>query len=149
MPPQPRAEGPAKAQGRVPRGNRGRGVGSWAPYAAQTNGTAPPARRQQRAPTGAVGRTTHPANAEKRRTIASRGGRGKGGGELAGLKKQLHGLAADVLEGNVDRGDAAVVNQILNTLIRAIEQERKNLETGELAERLEAMEEVLKGRRSG
>ncbi len=49
----------------------------------------------------------------------------------------------------MDRGDAAVVNQILNTLIRAIEQERKNLETGELAERLEAMEEVLKGRRSG
>ena len=90
-----------------------------------------------------------PAHAEKRRRIASRGGRGKGGGEIAGLKKQLHGLAADVLEGNVDRGDAAVVNQILNTIIRAVEQERKNYETGELAERLEAMEEVLKGRRTG
>ena len=49
----------------------------------------------------------------------------------------------------MDRGDAAVVNQILNTLISAIEQERKNLETGELAERREAMEEFLKGRRSG
>jgi hypothetical protein len=54
-----------------------------------------------------------------------------------------------VLEGTVDRAAAAVVNQILNTIIRAIEQERKNLETGELAERLEAMEEVLKGRRTG
>jgi hypothetical protein len=90
-----------------------------------------------------------PANAEKRRRIASRGGRGRGGSELAALKKQLHDLAADVLEGNVDRGAAAVVNQILNTIIRAVEQERKNLETEELAERLEAMEEVLKGRKTG
>jgi len=57
--------------------------------------------------------------------------------------------AAGVLDGTVDRGDAAVINQIYNTLIRAMEQERKNLETGELAERLEAMEGVLKGRRTG
>jgi hypothetical protein len=49
----------------------------------------------------------------------------------------------------VDKGAAAVVNQILNTIIRAVEQERKNLETGELAERLESLEEVLKGRRTG
>ncbi len=54
-----------------------------------------------------------------------------------------------MLEGNVETSKAAVANQIYNTLIRAIEQERKNLETGELAERLEAMEEVLKGRRTG
>jgi hypothetical protein len=90
-----------------------------------------------------------PANAEKRRRIASSGGRGKGNGELADLKKQIRDLASDVLEGKADRGQAAVVNQLWNTLIRAIEQERKLKELGELAERLEALEEVLKGRKAG
>jgi hypothetical protein len=42
-----------------------------------------------------------------------------------------------------------VANQLYNTLVRVIEQERKIRETGELAERLEAMEEILKGRRTG
>lgn len=54
-----------------------------------------------------------------------------------------------MLSGKVGRADAAVVNQIWGTLVRAIEQERKLVETGELAERLEAMEEVLKGRKAG
>lgn len=90
-----------------------------------------------------------PAHAEKRRRIASRGGRGKGNGELADLKTRLKDLAADVLDGEVERGDAAVVNQIWGTLIRAIEQERKIRELGEMAERLEALEEVLKGRKTG
>jgi hypothetical protein len=88
-----------------------------------------------------------PANAEERRRIASRGGRGRGGGEIAVLKGQIKDLAADVLEGKVDRGRAAVANQLYNTLIRAIEQERKQRELEEMAERLEALEEVLKGRK--
>ena len=88
-----------------------------------------------------------PANADERRRIASRGG--KGSGELADLKRQLRDLAADVLTGRVERGAAAVVNQILNTVIRAIEQERKMRELEELAARLEALEEVLKGRKAG
>src|ERR671916_2713975 len=88
-----------------------------------------------------------PAREDERKRNASRGGRTKGAGELPALKKQLRDLAADVLEGKVDRGAAAVVNQILNTIIRAIEQERKNFETGELAERLEAMEQVLNRRK--
>ena len=90
-----------------------------------------------------------PDRSDERKRNASRGGRSRGAGELAALKKQARDLAADVLAGEVETGRAAVANQIYNTLIRAIEQERKNLETGELAERLEAMEEVLKGRRTG
>lgn len=90
-----------------------------------------------------------PANAERRRRIASRGGKSRGGGELAELKKQLKDLAASVLDGTVDRGRAAVANQIHNTLIRAIEQERKLRELEDLAARLEALEEVLKGRKAG
>ena len=90
-----------------------------------------------------------PTRAEERRRNASRGGRTRGNGELPDLKKQLKDLAAGVLAGSVDRGRAAVVNQILNTVIRAIEQERKIRETEELAQRLEALEEVLKARRTG
>ena len=91
-----------------------------------------------------------PGRAEERRRNASRGGRAKGaGGELADLKKQIKDLAADVLDGTADRGRAAVANQLYNTLVRAIEQERKLRELGEIAERLEALEEVLKGRKTG
>ena len=90
-----------------------------------------------------------PDRSDERKRNASRGGKSRGAGDLATLKKQARELAAKVLDGEVETGRAAVANQIYNTLIRAIEQERKNLETGELAERLEAMEEVLKGRRTG
>jgi len=67
--------------------------------------------------------------------------------ELAGLKAQLQDLTQDVLSGEIETGRAAVANQLINTLIRTIEQERKSRELGELAERLEALEEVLRGRR--
>ena len=91
-----------------------------------------------------------PDRSEERKRHAQRGGRSKGaGGELAALKKQARDLADDVLAGRVETSTAAVANQIFNTLIRAMEQERKNLETGELAERLESLEEVLKGRKTG
>ena len=64
------------------------------------------------------------------------------------LKKRIRSLAAEVLDGTADRGRAAVANQLYNTLIRAVEQERKMREMGELAERLGALEEVLRGRKA-
>ncbi|MDP8951828.1 MAG: hypothetical protein M3N18_06275 [Actinomycetota bacterium] len=89
-----------------------------------------------------------PGRAEERKRNAQRGGQTKGaGGELPALKRQLKDLAAGVLDGSVDRDRAAVANQLLNTLVRVVEQERKIRETEELAERLEALEEVLKGRK--
>ncbi len=90
-----------------------------------------------------------PDRSEERKRNASRGGRSRGNGEIADLKAQLKKLAADVLDGRVERGDAAVVNQILNTRARLLEQERRIRETEELAARLEALEEVLKGRKAG
>ncbi len=90
-----------------------------------------------------------PANAEKRRRMASRAGSSKGNGEITDLKAQLKKLASDVLSGKVARGDAAVVNQIINTRARLIEIERKIREQEELAERLEALESVLKVRSTG
>jgi hypothetical protein len=91
-----------------------------------------------------------PDRAEERKRNASRGGRSKGSGaEIADLKKQLRELAAGVLSGEVERGAGAVVNQILNTRARLIELERKIREQEELEMRLEALEEVLKTRRTG
>ena len=72
----------------------------------------------------------------------------KGSGEIADLKKQLANVVADVLSGKVERGTAAVVNQIINTRARLLEVERRIKETEELEARLEALEAVLKGRRT-
>ena len=88
-----------------------------------------------------------PDRSQERKRNASHGGRSRGRGELGELKKQIRDLAAGVLDGTADRGRAAVANQLYNTLIRAIEQERKQRELEEIAARLEDLEEVLKGRR--
>ena len=90
-----------------------------------------------------------PRRADERRRNAARGGRSRGSGEIQDLKRQLEDLAAGVLDGSVERGAGAVVNQILNTRLRAIEQERKLRELEEVVGRLEALEEVLKGRKAG
>src|SRR5918997_464777 len=88
-----------------------------------------------------------PERAEERKRNASRGGRSKGGGsEIADLKAQLRKLAADVLSGEVGRGEAIAVNQIINTRARLIDLERKIREQEELEARLEALEDVLQRR---
>ena len=97
-------------------------------------------------------RLTSPLEQEERgstRRLASRGGRSKANAEIAEHKAQLKRLAADVLSGKVERGVAAVVNQLINSQARLLELERKQKETEELEARLEALEVVLKARRSG
>ena len=90
-----------------------------------------------------------PENAEQRRKGASRGGKARANREVPGIKALLSDLTERVLSGNLPTAPAAVVNQLINTRLRAIEQERKIKETEELAERLEALEGVLKGRKTG
>ena len=46
-------------------------------------------------------------------------------------------------------GPAAIANQLTNTHLRIIELERRWKETGELEGRMEALEDVLKGRKTG
>ena len=85
-----------------------------------------------------------PDRADARRRAASKGGKSKGGGaELVELKKNLSTLISNVLSGSVDRADAAVVGQLYNVKLRAIEQERKLRETEDLERRLEELEESL------
>jgi hypothetical protein len=90
-----------------------------------------------------------PGRAEERRRAASKAGQSKPSREIRDLKKQLTGLARDVLEGRVERGTAAVVNQILNSRARLIELERKIAEQEQILgriERLEQQEGMIYGR---
>jgi hypothetical protein len=92
-----------------------------------------------------------PANEEERRRIASRGGRastavlaerrGPAAQEIRDLKDELRSLARNVKEGEVPPPVGTALNQIYNTLLRAMDQERRTKETGELEERLTALEE--------
>jgi hypothetical protein len=92
-----------------------------------------------------------PANEEERRRIASRGGkastavlaerRGPAAQEIRELKEELRTLAWSVKEGEVPPPAGTALNQIYNTLLRAMDQERRTRETGELEARLAALEE--------
>jgi hypothetical protein len=94
-----------------------------------------------------------PANAERRRRGQSRGGKSKSTKELIDVKRRLSELAAGVLAGCIERGDGAVVSQILNVYLRAISTEMKVKEVEELEQRLEQLENALErqdgGRRWG
>jgi hypothetical protein len=81
-----------------------------------------------------------PKNAEERRRAASKAGKSRPNKELPGIKVQLQDLTRDVLSGDLETGRAAVANQLINTRLRAIEQERKNRETEDLEARIEALE---------
>ena len=84
-----------------------------------------------------------PETAERRRRGQSRGGRSKPNREIQEIKERLSRLASDVLEGQVDRGKAAVASQVLNTYIRAVSVELKAVEQLQIIERLEALEQDL------
>ena len=90
-----------------------------------------------------------PKNAERRRRGQSRGGKSKPSKELLDIKKRLSGLADDVLEGNVDKGVAAVASQILNVYLRAISTELAVREQLEMVERLEALERSAEAAKGG
>ncbi|MDP9454626.1 MAG: hypothetical protein M3Q60_02405 [Actinomycetota bacterium] len=81
-----------------------------------------------------------PENAEKRRRMASRAAKAKPNRELRNVKALCEDLTERVLSGDLLPGPAAVANQLINTRLRAIEQERKAKETEDLEARIEALE---------
>jgi hypothetical protein len=95
----------------------------------------------------------HPEHTEKRKRLGSkggkRGGRGRPMAELHSIRGRIETLVEDVLEGRVDRGDAAVVGQLYNTLIRAVATELKVREVTELEGRLEELEASLERQNRG
>jgi hypothetical protein len=90
----------------------------------------------------------HPDYTDERRRHGSRGGKRGGRGrpqtELHEIKDLLATLTARVLKEDgvepLEPGPAAVANQLINTRLRAIEQERKNKETEDLEARIEELE---------
>ena len=88
-----------------------------------------------------------PTRSEDRRRAASKGGRSKPNRELADIKTRLSDLADDVLAGNVDRSDAAVAGQLLNTVIRAVGVELKVREQLDVMERVEELETLLESKK--
>jgi hypothetical protein len=80
-----------------------------------------------------------PTRSEDRRRAARAGGKSKPSREIAGLKSYLEQLAEEVRSGELDPKVGAVVNQILNTRLRALELERHIRETDELAAELEEL----------
>ncbi len=90
-----------------------------------------------------------PTRSEDRRRAASKGGRSKPNRELAVIKERLSTLADDVLEGRVDRGDAAVAGQLLNTVIRAVGVELKVREQLDVMGRVEELEALLERQNKG
>jgi hypothetical protein len=93
-----------------------------------------------------------PENAAARKGRARRGGKARGAGELAEIKRLLSDLTSRVLgeEGAkpLPTGAAAVANQLINTRLRAIEVERKVREQEEILKRLEALEQTQEGERA-
>jgi hypothetical protein len=88
-----------------------------------------------------------PTRSEERRRAASRAGKAKPSREIADIKARLSDLAEDVLAGEVDRANAAVAGQLLNTYIRAVSVELKVREQQELIERLEELETLVQHQR--
>ena len=80
-----------------------------------------------------------PANADRRRRAASRGGRGKSNREVSSLKEEIKAVITDVRAGELDRNDAAVMIQGYRALKDFIALERQVRETDELAAEIEEL----------
>ena len=80
-----------------------------------------------------------PANAERRRRAASRGGRGRSNREVSALKEEIKDVIAAVRDGGLDRNDAAVMIQAYRALKDFIALERQVKETDELAAEIEEL----------
>jgi hypothetical protein len=62
--------------------------------------------------------------------------------EIVDIKGVVRRVVGGVLNGSIERGVGAVAFQGLNTLLKAVEVERKIKEQDELLTRLEALEEL-------
>jgi hypothetical protein len=99
------------------------------------------ARCQLEATNGSYCWNHAPENAEARKQRGRRGGKARGASELSEVKRSIRAVVADVLEGRVERGIGAVVFQGYNTLLKAVEVERRIREEEELLARIEQLEE--------
>src|SRR5215204_592126 len=78
-----------------------------------------------------------PANAERRRRAAARGGKGKASRAVKELHALLEDLTERVIDGNLETSRGAVANQLIGTRIRLSEYEKLHKELQELEPRRE------------
>jgi uncharacterized protein (DUF1501 family) len=86
-----------------------------------------------------------PENAEARSRRARRGGKARGASEMAELKREIRRVIEAVDSGETERGVGAVLFQGFNTLLKAVETERRIAEQEEVLERIAALEESTTG----
>lgn len=84
-----------------------------------------------------------PARQEARRRAASKAGKSKPGRELTEAKRDILDVIKAVREESIERPVGAVVFQGYNTLLKALDVERRWRETDELEARLEELEAAL------
>jgi hypothetical protein len=84
---------------------------------------------------------------EARRRGQARGGKHKPSKELKDVKERIVALADAVENGEMKTGVGSVVNQILNTHLRALSLELQITEQLELVARLEQVEAELESRK--
>jgi hypothetical protein len=102
----------------------------------------------ERCKSDAIGGTSYcymhdPSHAKERSRHAAKGGRRakRATLDLKRLQHRLEELAQQVLDGEIDRGDAAIAGQLLGGARACIRDSLAAREQEELIERLEALEE--------
>src|SRR5215217_3493661 len=84
-----------------------------------------------------------PETAQARKQREHRGGKARGAGEIAEIKRSLRNVIDDVLAQKTDRGVGAVVFQGYNALLKTVETERRLREQLELEERISELEGLI------
>lgn len=90
-----------------------------------------------------------PANSDKRRRAASKGGKGNRSKVSKDLHQLLESLTEQVVGGELEPYPASVAGQLVGVRLRLLEYERRVKETDELEARLEALEQASEGQRGG
>jgi hypothetical protein len=93
---------------------------------------------------------TRVAERRRRSSKAGRaGGRGRASAELKRLQHRFEELADQVLEGEIERGSAAIAGQLLGGARACIRDALTAREQEELIERLERLEQALEQDKEG
>jgi hypothetical protein len=84
-----------------------------------------------------------PDRAQARSEAASKAARSKVDVEISTIKRRLKEVAEGVLDGSIDKGRGSVAFQGYGVLIRAVEVERKVLETEQLVQEVEELKKLM------
>jgi hypothetical protein len=90
-----------------------------------------------------------PETAQARKQRGRRGGKARGVGELAEIKRSIREVIDGVLDERIERGVGAVAFQGYNALLKAVDTERRIREVEELEMRLEALEARARTQQDG